>query len=173
MQLPPGMLVSLYSNQLVLDQDSSPEQQAIKPPPTIKDAPTDGTRDWKFLGNNNKHILVMVDYKDAVHLPDDELAFLTKMLAACKLDLGDIALINFNNYRDAIATEFLARFKSKTILLFGIEPSAFGLPVNFPAYQVQQLASATYVHTPALEERQKDELFKSKLWICLKKIFHL
>ena len=46
------------------------------------------TESWKSLGNNQKNILIVVNYGNAVHLPDEELSFLTSMLAACKLSLG-------------------------------------------------------------------------------------
>ena len=115
---------------------------------------------WKFLGSNQQKILIVVNYSDAVHLPDEELSFLTNMLAACKLSLGDVAIVNRNNYKDVLYKEILTHFQSKIVFLFGVEPAEFGLPVSFPHFQVQSLANSTYLYTPALEERHTDTLIK-------------
>lgn len=126
---------------------------------------------WKFLGSNQQKILIVVNYTDAVHLPDEELSFLTSMLAACKLSLGDVAIVNRNNYKDVLYKELLTHFQSKIVFLFGVEPAEFGLPVSFPYFQVQSLANSTFLYTPALEERHTDALLKSKLWVSLRSIF--
>jgi hypothetical protein len=126
---------------------------------------------WKFLGSNQQNILIVVNYSNAVHLPDDELSFLTNMLAACKLSLGDVAIVNRNNYKDVLYKELLTHFQSKIVFLFGVEPAEFGLPVSFPYFQVQSLANSTFLYTPALEERHTNTLLKSKLWVSLRGIF--
>ena len=126
---------------------------------------------WKFLGDNQQKILIVVNYKDAVHLPDEELSFLTNMLAACKLSLGDVAIVNRHNYEGIFCKEILTHFQSKIVFLFGVEPAEFGLPVSFPYFQVQSVAKCTFLYTPALEERHTEVLLKSKLWVSLRSIF--
>ena len=136
----------------------------------INDADTKAS---KWLGNNQKNILIVVRYNDVVHLPDDDLNFLTGMLTACKLSLDDVAIINTNNYTKVSYSDLLLEFKSRIVFLFGISPADFGLPVNFPAFQVQVVSGCTYLYTPALEERSTDSLFKSRLWLSLRTIFSI
>jgi len=136
----------------------------------INDADTKAS---KWLGNNQKNILIVVRYNDVVHLPDDELKFLTGILTACKLSLDDVAIINANNYKKDGYNDILAEFKSRIVFLFGITPVDFGLPVNFPAFQVQTVSGTTYLYSPALEDRSKDSLFKSRLWLSLRSIFSI
>ena len=50
----------------------------------------------KWLGGNKKQTLVVVRYPDVVHIPDKQLSFLTKLLAACNLDLDDVAILNLS-----------------------------------------------------------------------------
>ncbi|PZR28209.1 MAG: hypothetical protein DI535_07335 [Citrobacter freundii] len=177
-ELPASVIASLYPSSLVAvgseekqiqtrvpDPVSSPNQQtqaANEPPQSFT---------WKFLGNNKKAVLVVVNHTDILHLPDEDLSFLTNMLTACKLSLGDIILINYNNYLEKGGPAALKHFKSREVLLFGIQPSEFGLPVNFPEYQVQAVANVQYVFSPALGEIANDKTAKGKLWGCLKKIF--
>jgi len=125
----------------------------------------------KWLGNNQKNILIVVRYADVVHLPDDELNFLTGMLTACKLSLDDVAIINTCNYEKVNYKEMTTLYNSRIVFLFGFTPGDFELPVNFPAFQVQTVSGCTYLYTPALEERNKDSMFKSRLWLSLRSIF--
>jgi hypothetical protein len=137
----------------------------------------------KFLGENKKHVLVVVNYADAVHIPDIQLGFLTNLLSACKLTLADTAVFNFHPYsgpdkpdddeRTKHFNNIISFFKPKTVLLFGIEPAYFGMPLLFPQFQIQSHNNSTFLFTPTLQEMEHDKSLKTKLWICLKKIFSL
>ena len=162
-ELPPFLVAELYKNSIIETSDNNVtfEQEKISPS-NVK---------LKYLGNNEKNILIIVEYNNAVHLPDEQLNFLTNMLAACKLGIGDTAIVNINKNSQMTYKESLDFFKSKIILLFGVEPSAFGLPVNFPHFQVQTFSGKTYLFTPALDDVEKDKVIKSKVWVCLRRIF--
>jgi len=174
LHLAPALLSGLYPSSLIntentdIIQPVAPTKESTKA--KIKTENSTGQA-WKFLGSNQQKILIVVNYSNAVHLPDEELSFLTNMLSACKLSLGDVAIVNRNNYKDVLYKELLNHFQSKTVFLFGVEPAAFGLPVSFPYFQVQSLAGSTFLYTPALEERHTDTLLKSKLWVSLRSIF--
>lgn len=127
--------------------------------------------EWKYLGDNKKNILVVVDHSGITHLPDEELNFLTNILTACKLSLADVAIINKQNYPNQTYKEITNHFSCKTVLLFGMDPAEFGLPVSFPHFQVQTFTDSTFLFSPGLEECRKDKLLKSKLWVCLQRIF--
>ncbi|HEX4373899.1 MAG TPA: hypothetical protein VHZ50_11405, partial [Puia sp.] len=49
---------------------------------------------YKFLGNNQKKITFVVQSHDVVFVEEKHLSFITKMLEACKMNIGDIALVN-------------------------------------------------------------------------------
>jgi len=168
-ELPASVLASLYPSVLVAGDNAVSSSPAPVPAPTVSTANNETA--WKFLGNNQRNILIVVDHSHILHLPDEDLTFLTNMLTACKLGLGDIALLNFDHYRETGGPAILKYFKSRTVLLFGIEPVSFGLPVSFPAFQVQNVTNVQYLFAPALTELSGDKLLKSKLWVCLQKVF--
>jgi hypothetical protein len=60
---------------------------------------------------------------------------------------------------------------TSNIILFGISPVAFGLPINFPPFQIQKVDSIQFVASPALEDIMGDKSLKVKLWNSLKQIF--
>lgn len=173
LRLSPNLLSALYASSLINTEETivgksvpKAESKVEKPASSAVEEPS-----WKHLGNNNKNILVVVSYPEAVHLPDDELGFLTNMLTACKLSLDDVAIVNKHNYQQREYKEFLENFKSRIVLLFGVDPLLFGLPVGFPQFQVQSVANCKFLFSFSLEETRNNALLKSKLWVSLRSIF--
>lgn len=158
--LPPFVVAGLYKKILV---EPSSIQSKTEPSPPVKDV--------KWLGNNEKNILVCVRYPDAVFLPDEQLSFLTTMLSACRLSMQDVAIVNLRNEQSY--KEIIQDIKTVHAFLFGVEPLSLGLPVNFPMFQVQPLHKTSFLYAPSLEILEKDDLLKSKLWVCLRRIFSI
>ncbi len=155
-QLKPNLLADLYKDCLI---DTN-----TKLPPEIQRL--------KYLGNNQKNILIIVSHATVPFLPDGELNFLTNILAACKLSIADIGIINdFQASPEAL--QKLIQSEGKNVLLFGVEPASIDLPINFPFYQLQKFAGKIYLSAPALEELERDKTAKQKLWISLKNLFEL
>jgi len=160
-QLPASAIADLYHLSLI-----ETDEIAVKTGTTVI-----ASGDDKYLGENKKNILVIVDYTAVLFLPDEELSFLTNMLTACKLSLADVVIVNMNKYKEKNYKELISNFKSRIVFLFGIEPASFGLPVSFPHFQIQPFTNATFLFTPSLKECENDALLKSKLWVCLRRIF--
>jgi hypothetical protein len=136
-------------------------------------APENKEDEWKYLGENKKRTLVVVRYSDVTHLPDKQLSFLTKLLTACSLSIGDVAIFNFQNYHSKGFDKIINYFNPKVVLLFDVEPGEFGMPMIFPQFQAQGHKDAVFVSSPSLETIEPDKNLKGKLWTCLKKIFNL
>lgn len=152
--LKPTMLVDLYHNNLI-------ETNATSVPES---------RSSKYLGNNQKNILVIVSHSSVPFLPDSELNFLTNVLAACKLSLADIAIVNHQNI-DTTEIQNIIHAETITILLFGVEPLSIGLPINFPQFQLQPFNNRKYLFTPELSAIENDKSLKTRLWSVLKVLF--
>jgi len=181
LQLPEAVIANLYRQVLVSGGASSPattpaaRQEAVAKETVAKEtAAKNATYAW--LGNNDRHITLIVNFPGDVFLPDHHLQFLTRILEACKLNLGDVAIVNhaalpvnMDKLREVLHPEI--------VLLLGIEPVATGLPLNFPPFKDQAFAGCTYLYTPSLNElnqnNEEGKLLKSKLWVCLKKLFNI
>jgi len=171
--LPASVVTDLYQKSLIeFSELKLPnDESGIKDKKPIQ--PDEKINDWKWLGENKKYVLILLNNQNSVHLPDDELNFLSGILQACKLSLADVAILNIRNHPQVSYKELTSFFKSKIVLLFAIEPSALGLPMNFPHYQIQPFAGTTFLYSPSLSELEKDKLLKSKLWVCLKRLFNI
>ena len=155
-QLKPSMVADLYKNSLIETGGSvMPEANGIK-----------------YLGSNQKNILVIVSHQSVRFLPDTELSFLTTVLTACNLSIADIGIINlFQNQINDIQN--FVNAEAKNILLFGVEPLSIGLPIHFPAFQLQAFNNRTYLHAPALLQIEQEKALKTRLWTSLKAMFRI
>jgi len=152
--LKPSLVADLYKKSLIETGTTSvPEAKRLK-----------------YLGNNQKNILVVVSHEAVPFLPDEELSFLTNVLAACKLSIADIGIINSYRTEQTDLQNIIAA-EGKKILLFGVEPLAIGLPINFPSFQLQPFNNRTYLHAQALSQINTDKGLKAKLWSVLKVMF--
>ena len=152
-QLNDQLLVGLYSS--VLIQTNA----------TIVPAKTD----VKYLGKNEKCILVLISNDSVPFLPDNELNFLTSILSACKLSLADVAIVNLHSTTNP--ETIIEDVECKNVLLFGVEPLSIVLPIHFPHFQLQQFNKRTYLCAPPLSGIENDKAVKLNLWNNLKKLF--
>src|SRR3954465_1158831 len=94
-QLPEVVIAGLYKDSLVITQtnpEPKAEQQFTNKKNKPKDAPLPPVK--KFLGDNKKNIAILVKDNSAVHINDEWLSTLSKLLSACKLTLEDVAIVN-------------------------------------------------------------------------------
>ncbi len=165
-------IAALFKNSLVeIDEKKLASPKAGEKMISVNAGQT--THGWRYLGENKKKTLIVVHYADEVYLPDKQLTFLTKLLAACNLNLADVAIMNFHDKQSAQFNDIINFFEPRSVLLFNVNPATFGMPMNFPEYQVQAYKDARFVFSPALETIEPDKNLKAKLWGCLKKIYNL
>ena len=158
--LQPPLLQDLYKKTLI--------EVATEKVKTVKSQAT-----FSVLGNNKKGITVIVSNKDAIHVPDGELNFLLGILAACKLSMEDVAILNIEKNNEVSYQSIATELKAMTVLLFGISPAKLHLPLQFPDYQIQKYNNQVYLSAPLLTILEKDKAEKIKLWNCLKQVFSI
>jgi hypothetical protein len=138
--------------------------------------PTTEPASYKFLGNNRRNVAIIVHSPGTPFLPDNQLSFLTKILEACRMNIGDIAIVNAAT-TSVVITELRQQLNPNAVLLFGLEPVAIKLPINFPVFRLQPYDACTYLSAPALSQlvqnSEESKLLKSKLWVCLKTLFNV
>src|SRR5215472_18038754 len=159
-QLPASLVTDLFKHSIVLPGPAKKEKEFA-----------DTATAFNFLGNNQKKIVLIVRSTEAFLLPDQYLLLLTKMLEACKLNLGDVAIINHQTNPVTIAG-LNQQLNPTIVLLFGLETTSIKLPFNIPLFKIQEYNQCRFLYVPAVEELSQDteeaRLLKSKLWVCLK-----
>ena len=127
----------------------------------------------KFLGSNQKNITILVNIDDAPFINDKAFQFLTGILNACGLNVADIALINMRTNANTSYTAINNATNPVATILFDINQSDIGLPLQFPNFQVQRYGNVAYLSAPSLAVIEGDKSLKSLLWGGLKKMFQL
>lgn len=129
-----------------------------------------------LLGNNAKGILILVKDTQNVHLAEDALQLLSGILAACRLNMGDVALVNISR-NPLHFSQIRQQLQVNYCFLFDISMQEMQLAFAIPPFQVFSHDSCTFLSSPALHRMlgttEEAKLLKSKLWLCLKNIFNI
>ncbi|MFT3936042.1 MAG: hypothetical protein QM726_20595 [Chitinophagaceae bacterium] len=170
MNLPISIVTDLYKNHLV---ENSAEKNIAAPIQTEKKAAE--KKGIQFLGKNQKRICLLVNYAKDVYLPDDQLNFLTAILQACKLNLGDVAIIN--HHRENLTFDELRKqITCNYLIIFGVTPELLTLQ-SLPPYSIQNINDCYIVYSEPAEllnsTSAESKVLKSKLWACLKQLFNV
>lgn len=126
-----------------------------------------------WLGGRGQPILVIVNQPAFPYLSNEDLPFLTRLLNACKLTLEDVAVFNLSRHPTASPNEVLDFFSPRMALCFGVSPSGWGMPVDFPRYQLQAWRGCTFMHAPDLAELSNDTEQRKLCWAALKRLFNI
>ena len=175
-QLPEVVIAGLYKDALVITQ-TDPEPKASQqftnkkikqeelPAPPIKKL---------FFGSNKKNVAILIKDSSAVHINDEWLTTLSKLLNACKLTPEDVAIVNFAHQSEMFSA-LKETLKPKIALLFDVTTQDVQLPFTIPHYQVQRYADCIFMTAPAntlsVEIQEPIRSEKKRLWEKLKLIF--
>lgn len=174
LQLPAELIGTLYNGNIVCLETGHVE---VKPEPKKKSSgPGKDSPAFSFMGENHRQIVWMIQQPGTVTPDESAVAFIQKMLEACKMELGDIALINIAHQpltMDLVKKEL----HPAQVILFGVNPEQIGLPILFPEFKLQAYDNTTYLLVPDLtllnQSNETGKLLKSKLWVCLRQLFQL
>ena len=125
------------------------------------------TYDYKYLGENNKYILIVVKEPSFDFLKQDDLGFLLKILAAKKLELKDVAIINTEKHSSLNFDDLKAFFAFSKVITFGINPQILQIE-NAVANKKSIFKETQILGTWSLAILQKDEKKKAIFWDMLK-----
>ncbi|BAV04140.1 hypothetical protein SAMN05421788_104126 [Filimonas lacunae] len=184
-QIPPTLLAGIYKDTLIASDEAGvatekntpvPAKQTPVPVSSPAAALPDTPPEKWVLGGNARGVVVVVNDPDNVYLADDVLQLLTGILNACKLNMADIAVVNYARYPYPFARlqQFL---QINSCILFDVSLETMQLPFSIPYNQVQQFNNCTFTYAPALQTMlgasEDAKLQKSRLWLSLKKMFNI
>lgn len=162
--LSPYQVSLLYKKSLVITGER-PAAAAVKAP--------QAREPLKYLGENKRHILLLVRDTEAVYLEEKAFTFLVSILNACGLSMEAVALVNTARTGDTPLEDIARELDSRFVLLFGIDPEELWLPAPPPAYQVLTIDSRSYLCADELASIERERTQKGRLWACLKQLFQL
>jgi hypothetical protein len=174
--LPDFLIADLYKSCLVDIHNFSPDKKKIAEDVLPTDVKPQKASDdkIKYVGENRKNVIIVINQAGAVDLNKQDLTFLTNILKACQLDMADIAIVNAATQEVTYAA-IKEQLHALQIILFDAEPSFIKLPFKIPPFQIQTYGDTAILVAPALSALNKSDqegrLLKTKLWNSLKQVF--
>ena len=158
-QLDPYLLAKMYTQPII------PEE--MKAGPVVqKELPK-----VKYLGENQKNILLLIQNENEAYLNDESFNLLTNILNACKLGMQDVALANVAHYTALTLADWQQVINFNRCVIFGIGPDQLG--VEAPVYQLSAINGITALFSHDLSYIGSDKTLKGRLWMGLQKLFNL
>lgn len=172
--LSPFLMKELYENDLLENEDFAKPAFATEKAKDAKIiAETIATKkenigNIKYLGKNEKNILLLIHRETHAFLDDDSLSFLMNILNACGLSMQDVALVNVHNDADAVYENLNVQFEPSKIIFFDTAPHLLNFPVKIPLYKIQNYNNQQYLCAASLSTLLQNKEEKKMLWNCLK-----
>lgn len=160
--------VGLIANEpTVAKQEIASEQVVI---PSTEQALK--TVHYNYLGENNKYILILIDQplkREIIAAKD--LLLLEKTLAALKLELRDVAIVNLQQCEELHFKSLKEFFSCNKVLGFGIELAKIGIEKEVAINTVFRIEDCPFLLASALEELSNNQAQKVIWWSAMKSIF--
>ena len=127
---------------------------------------------YHYLGENNKYILILIDQplKSEIIRATD-LLLLEKTLAALKLELRDVAIVNLQQCESLHFKSLKEFFSCNKVIGFGIELAKIGIEKEVPINTVFRIEDCPFLLASSLEELSSNQAQKVIWWSAMKSIF--
>lgn len=145
------------------------EKIATLPKPEEPVAAYPANFDFKYLGKNEKSILILVnDTQNPVSSPQGT-ELLRKLVLSINLKNADFALVNYANYTTAKFEHLHSFFACKLVISFGVTPVNLGLAEQL-RHQLNVVNNIKMIFTHNLHDLDTDLAAKKALWATLKNL---
>lgn len=122
---------------------------------------------FDYLGENNRYFLILLDDMSHPMLNTPHKEMLMKIMAAKKLELRDLAIVNLAKYPGATFGDLKNFFTCSKLALFGIAPQRIGLP-PLSANTAEKHMDTRILATFGLEEMSSNNDKKREFWNIMK-----
>ena len=125
--------------------------------------------DFKYLGKNEKAILILVNDPQNAVSTSQGTELLRKLVLSINLKNADFALLNYANYTTAKFEHLHSFFACKMVISFGVPPLTLGLSEQL-RHQLHIINDIKMIFTHNLHDLDTDTPAKKALWGTLKNL---
>ena len=124
---------------------------------------------FKFLGNNKRNILILVN--DEQNEVSDEAGreLLRKIVKSVNLTANDFALLNYAKYKGTGFKQLQDYFSCTLVFAFGVTPAALSLS-GYPENSIVQEGSVRMIFSAELRALDQHPAGKKALWGSLQNL---
>ncbi|KIO76004.1 hypothetical protein TH53_17445 [Pedobacter lusitanus] len=124
---------------------------------------------FKYLGKNQKNILILVNDEQNEVSTDKGKELLRNIVKALQLTANDFALLNYATCMQTGFEELKSFFKLNVVLSFGVTPLHLGMGEH-PVNEIIMQDAAQLIFSGNLDQLADDQIGKKTLWGSLKKL---
>lgn len=124
---------------------------------------------WKTFSKEKGMILYFSNPVEQA-MPQEDQEFLSKILAAIKVEFEQIAVINVD-FVNLPFYEVVNKVDPKKFICLGIHPKRVQLNIDVMPYKVLHLDNRELMFGHSLKDISKDQVLKKRLWEALQQIF--
>ncbi|WP_276089725.1 hypothetical protein [Pedobacter sp. JY14-1] len=137
--------------------------------PEISETVPAKAREFKYLGNNKRNVLILVNSQSEQVSNEKGRELLRKIVKSVNLAAADFALLNYAGYPETDFSELAAFFNPEIVFSFGVGCNQLGLP-DHALYTVVTEGSVKLIFSAGLEMLDDDMQAKKILWGALKQL---
>lgn len=161
---PVGRTSEVQEDNKAVKPVSSP---VLKPEPASSEVPLKPATVFRSL---KTRVLILVNTYGKGIQPN-EMAFLTKVLAAVKYSPETVDLLELDKIGTTDASEVLRDRLADYVLLFGVKPESLSLPVSLELFEPRKENGVWMLMSNSLLRIEMEESKRRDLWNALKKVF--
>ncbi len=124
---------------------------------------------FNYMGENNKYFLFLIREEKAEVISKPDLEALTGILAAKKMDLRDVAVLNYKKYPGIDFSQLKSFFACSKCVLLGINPSDLNLS-DVPGNKISVIDGVKVLATFSFGKMQADINKKRVFWNEMKQL---
>ena len=153
------------------EQSTAPEKE-FKAAPQIVQTPGKKSEEspvFNYLGENNKYFLILVAEDKSEIISKQDLEALTSILAAKKMELRDVAVLNYRKYAGTAFNDLKSFFACSKCVLLGINPRDLGLN-DVAGNKITEVNGVKTLASFSFSEMQADLNKKRAFWNEMKQL---
>ena len=125
--------------------------------------------DFKYLGKNQRQILILVNDQSNDVSTEQGRELLRKLVKAIELTANDFALLNYANHSEAKFADLKKFFNCQLVLSFGVTAQQLELAEQ-PLHQLSVVENIQFVFANNLHDLDSDQTSKKVLWGSLQQL---
>lgn len=126
--------------------------------------------EFKYLGNNKRNILILVNDEQNEVSDDAGRELLRKIVKSVNLTANDFALLNYAKYKGTGFKQLFEHFSCNLVFSFGVTPAHLSMATAHPEHSIVHEGAVRMIFSAELKTLDQNPAGKKALWGSLQNL---
>jgi len=126
--------------------------------------------EFKYLGNNKRNILILVNDEENEVSDDAGRELLRKIVKSVNLTANDFALLNYAKYKGTGFKQLHEHFSCTLVFAFGVTPAHLSMATAHPEHSIVLEGAVRMIFSAELKTLDQNPAGKKALWGSLQSL---